>query len=171
MRGDPGLAGPRELQAVSAGGPEPVTCCRLRARLADFPVGGGGGSQAPGSRSSTGPTHNTHSGVPSPHPAAVRDPGRALLPAPTPEAGGRAGRPTHSLISYGILAHLLRRRARVEPRSGRAQGRRGRRRRACRARRGRSEARLRGPYAPALRATAADNPTRKRGPGAARPQL
>lgn len=167
MRGDPGLAGPRLLQAVSAGGPETVTCCRLRARPADFP----GGGQAPGSRSSAGPAHNAHFGVPSPHPAAVGDPGRALLPAPTPEASSRARRPTHSLISYGILSYLLRRPARVEPSSGRAQGRRGRRRRACPARRGRSEARLRGPYAPALRATAADNPTRKRGPGAARPQL
>lgn len=151
MRGDPGLRGPGESQSVSAGGPRPVTCCRLRARPADFLVGGGGG-QAPGSRSPARPAHSTHSGVPGPHPTAVRDPSRARLPTPTPEAGGRAPRPTHSLISYGILAHLLRRRARMGPRSGRARGRRGRRRRACRARRGRSEARLRDPLTPALSA-------------------
>jgi hypothetical protein len=170
MRGNPGLAGPRELQSVSAGGPEPVTCCRLRARPADFP---GGGGQAPGSLPQLGrpsPQRPLRGPRPAP-PRPCKTPAAPSRLHPTPEAGGRARRPTHSLISYGILAHLLRRCARVEPRSGRAQGQRGRRRRACRARRGRSETRLRDPYAPAPRATAADNPTRKRGPGAARPQL
>lgn len=82
MRSNPGLAGPRELLAVSAGGPEPVTCCRLRARPADFLVCGGGGGQAPGSRSSAGPAHNAHSGVPSPHP----EPRGRARPRPRPPA-------------------------------------------------------------------------------------
>lgn len=165
MRDGPRLSGPGESQAVSSGRPRPVTCCRLRARPADFLVGDGGG-QAPGSRSPARPAHSAHSGVPGPHPTAVRDPSRARLPTPTPEAGGRAPRPTHSLISYGILAHLLRRRARMGPHSGRARGRRGRRRRACRARRGRSEARLRDPLAPALPARSRCGRTQ---PGSAAP--
>ncbi|EGW15253.1 hypothetical protein I79_025369 [Cricetulus griseus] len=40
MRGAPAHLGPGEPQAVNTGDSRPVTCCRLRARRADFLVGG-----------------------------------------------------------------------------------------------------------------------------------
>lgn len=139
------------------GRPPPVTCCRPRegrpplsrraGAVATSRPGPGrrrGGAERP-LFPARAPTLGSQARVPAPPrplPGDPRRPGR-----------GRLAPAAHSLISYGILVHLLPRRARREPLAGRAakgprrgqsRGQRGRRRRACRARRGRSKAGLRG---------------------------
>lgn len=162
VKGGPGLARPGESQAVSAGGPWPVTCCRLRARPTDFQVGGG--SQGPGSQRPLRGSQPVPRGRarPRPRPPARTDP-RSRRSRAEAHALTDLVRHPRPLVTGAALEWDL---TVAEPGDG-AEGGAGRAGRGGGGPRPGSE----GPLAPALRAAAVDDPTRKRGPGAARPQL